>query len=250
VLVFQSIDGLFQLIPGSAPGPPNASAVASGGDSDEGGSWVGLAVDGLQMLLWFGVLQVVLGKLILGTSGATASASSRERTELNVRCFGLLLAHISAFAAKNLFSGVQQLAIFSQAAYTAVLTVPLAAVALSALFWLTNEVRWRYSAADGKVDEEEEEWDEETEESENDVVRPALSHGAIILPSSARPSHLTAPPASFGRWASPSPSSRARPCASGSAARCRTSRASPTPRPPRRTSHCSPSPRCLPAPAR
>ena len=164
VLIFQTINGA---INGLLAYPESNAAILIGA---------------AQMVLWFIVLQVALGLLILGRRNrvhATVAERTKaaERMELNIRCFGLLLAHTSAFAAKEFFSEqIQQRAFFAKNIYTSILVVPIALATLWLLFWLTNFVRERISKADdGAMDQFELRWDEETEEAENDVVGIAVS---------------------------------------------------------------------------
>lgn len=146
-----------------------------------------LLVDMIHMLLWFTMMQLALAHF----SGAAGpgqidsaifeKASKRkqeemvEEAEVNMKCYAVLLAHLTGFAAINAFGTVQQL-FFASSPLTAYLAVPVAFVAVVALQRVTDNIRERVMLGDdGEKDEFEKLWDEETEEAENDVMGLVIS---------------------------------------------------------------------------
>mmetsp|Transcript_74612 Transcript_74612/g.139311 ORF Transcript_74612/g.139311 Transcript_74612/m.139311 type:complete len:588 (-) Transcript_74612:149-1912(-) len=149
--------------------------------------------DMMHMLFWFLVLQGTLA-WVSGAVGSTFAVSELEEMdkldeakvkkhekeesmrERNMKCFGILLAHISGFAAINAFGSMQQMYPFNNSAWLSFLAIPIAAVALFVLFHGMNKLRTKVSHGDdGEIDEAEKVWDEETEEAENDVFGLAVS---------------------------------------------------------------------------
>mmetsp|Transcript_7849 Transcript_7849/g.17235 ORF Transcript_7849/g.17235 Transcript_7849/m.17235 type:complete len:587 (-) Transcript_7849:256-2016(-) len=150
-----------------------------------------VAFDMTHMLFWFVVLQATLA-WVTGAVGETfAVEKPKEEASLeakfehdkmemfqerNIKCFGILLAHISGFAAINAFGSMQQLHFFKSNAFLSFLAVPIAVGVLWAIFHLMNTLRTKVSHGDdGSIDEAEEKWDEETEEAEDDVFGLAVS---------------------------------------------------------------------------
>jgi len=94
-------------------------------------------------------------------------------------CFAVLLAHITGFATINAFGTLQQ-KYFSASPFVAFLAVPLAFFGQGVIQRITDTIRENISMGDdGKKDEFEKKWDEETEEAENDVMGLTLSFLAI-----------------------------------------------------------------------
>lgn len=105
---------------------------------------------------------------------------AKEPIELDTKSWAILLGHIGGFAAINAFGNMQQVAAewkwtLGQVAAWALGVAAFAFLALVLFFLVTNLIREKVSGLDGKVDEWEELWDEETEETENDVIALAVS---------------------------------------------------------------------------
>merc|ERR1719399_1178363 len=99
-----------------------------------------------------------------------------NKIEVNLKCWGVLLAHMSGFASINAWGSVQQTAFFSSSPWKSFLVVPLGYITNLPILFVTNYVRERISeAGDGDTDELEKKWDEEVEEAENDVTALGLS---------------------------------------------------------------------------
>lgn len=131
-------------------------------------------IDIAHMLFWFAVMQIALA-YISGAIGKTQPTDANEM-ECDLKCFAVLLAHITGFAANNAFGTVQHLEFFSSSPLRAFLVLPVAALSLTLLMHITDTFREKVSLGDdGVVDKYEMLWDEETEESENDVIGLALS---------------------------------------------------------------------------
>mmetsp|Transcript_43333 Transcript_43333/g.99861 ORF Transcript_43333/g.99861 Transcript_43333/m.99861 type:complete len:589 (+) Transcript_43333:96-1862(+) len=149
--------------------------------------------DMCHMLFWFLTLQATLAWLsgAVGTTWAVKELSPADELdeakvkkyekeeslrERNMKCFGILLAHISGFAAINAFGSMQQMFPFSSNAWLSFLAIPIAVLVLYILFHSMNIIRTKVSHGDdGEIDETEKLWDEETEEAENDVFGLAVS---------------------------------------------------------------------------
>lgn len=148
----------------------------------------------VQMLAWFLVMQVVTAQV----SGAMpwcketpkveeAKPEEREeiaavwaRRKLGCACWAGLCTHITAFAAINTWSRIQQGAFFRTNFWSAILVVPIAFVAISLLYEGAEWVRWLIAmAGDGEISASEELWDEESEEAENDVMAMTLSFTTV-----------------------------------------------------------------------
>jgi len=148
-----------------------------------------LLVDILHSLFWFAMMQLALGWLSRATGPWQVEPEDMEvlekdpekmeevveDVEIKLSCFAVLLAHITGFATINAF-GTVQLKYFSASPLTSFLAVPLAFFGQLVLQRVTDNIRERISRGDdGKVDEFEKKWDEETEEAENDVMGLTLS---------------------------------------------------------------------------
>eukprot|EP00929_Paragymnodinium_shiwhaense_P012897 TRINITY_DN120775_c0_g1_i1.p1 TRINITY_DN120775_c0_g1~~TRINITY_DN120775_c0_g1_i1.p1 ORF type:complete len:1004 (-),score=263.48 TRINITY_DN120775_c0_g1_i1:244-3255(-) len=111
-----------------------------------------------------------------GGSDSEESKEDEERRELNVKCFSMLLAHMTGFAAINAMGDIQHSAFFSQSPLHAFMVLPVVFCVMFGLFQGTNVFRKRIALGDdGEVDEFEELWNEQTEDAENDVLGLVLS---------------------------------------------------------------------------
>jgi len=129
-------------------------------------------VDFGHMMIWYTSTQLALA-YISGAIGA--KPTNLADMECNMKCFAVLLAHITGFASINAFASVQQLDFFSQSPLHAFAVVPLAAVFQLTLQRITDTIRTKLALSDGDMDEFEQGWDEETEEAENDVMGLVIS---------------------------------------------------------------------------
>eukprot|EP00446_Apocalathium_sp_SHHI-4_P093403 CAMPEP_0177446428 /NCGR_PEP_ID=MMETSP0369-20130122/7071_1 /TAXON_ID=447022 ORGANISM="Scrippsiella hangoei-like, Strain SHHI-4" /NCGR_SAMPLE_ID=MMETSP0369 /ASSEMBLY_ACC=CAM_ASM_000364 /LENGTH=437 /DNA_ID=CAMNT_0018918637 /DNA_START=20 /DNA_END=1333 /DNA_ORIENTATION=- len=135
-----------------------------------------LIVTLVHMLAWFFSLQVVLAVItgVLPVSGFDPKKDDLKVMEARMKTFAILLGHITGFAAINFFATVQQ-----QVPRTFISTFLVAPVAWAFLYLMgraTDAVRERVVLMnDGKKDEVEALWDEEAEETEDDVVGLATS---------------------------------------------------------------------------
>lgn len=131
-------------------------------------------VDFCQLVFWLTVMQFVLAV----TSGAVElvwKPENIEQAEILVQSWAVLFAHISGFASVNGWGSIQQNAL-RWSCWTSVLVVPLGLVGLFSMYKVFDIIRNKISLGDdGEVDEFEECWDKETEESENDVAGLCLS---------------------------------------------------------------------------
>jgi len=127
----------------------------------------------VQLITWLGLLQLVLAK----TSGAIDKhPKSLRAVELDMKCWAVLFAHLTGFSSINAWGSIQQTGYFSASPSSSLLVLPLQLVGLFAVFHILDGIRWRIANSDdGEVDEYEEAWDEEAEESENDVAGLSLS---------------------------------------------------------------------------
>lgn len=126
-------------------------------------------IDMTQLLFWLCMMNGVLAM----TSGAVEACwvpKSVEDVEIPVKSFAVLFAHIAGFAAINGWGSLQQNWLRTTPLIST-LIVPIALVGLFALYRQMDNIRNYVSMGDdGEVDEFEEKWDDETEESENDVA--------------------------------------------------------------------------------
>lgn len=143
----------------------------------EGGSetWE-VCIDIAQLLFWLSSMQLMLAI----TSGAInelwgGASPHMNVVEVNVKSLAKLLAHVTGFSAINAFGSVQQ-TYFNSSPMCAVIIVPIGFAVLFVAFHFFDIIREKVSLSDdGGVDEYELKWDEETEESENDVAGLSLS---------------------------------------------------------------------------
>jgi hypothetical protein len=172
------------------------------GDATKGA----LLVDMLHMLVWFGIMQMLLACM----SGAVTFPGcsdldeklkvtekemeqleetdgelfeeveeAKEGKEGNMKCYAVLCAHITGFAANNAF-GTLQAVYFSSSPYAAALTPVVALFSMLCLQRLMDNIRESVSKGDdNKTDVFEALWDEECEEAENDVMGLALSFTTV-----------------------------------------------------------------------
>jgi len=142
----------------------------------EGHSWQFKLIAGMvHMLCWFVMLQLALA-YISGAIGSTAE--EREKTDLKkmrlmLKSWAVLLGHITGFAAINAFAVLQQ--DVPRHPLSTFLVAPIAWGFVILLGHATDFYREKLNAGDGKVDACEEAWDEETEETEDDVVGLVVS---------------------------------------------------------------------------
>lgn len=171
VLLFQSFQGALEkyVLDGAPP-------------------WVNILANFAHRFWWHFVLQfslALISKSIFHTDAQREAIISnmsergqdvKENIEINMRCWGTLLAHITGFASINAWGSVQQTAFFSQSWYMSWLVVPCACIFNIPILYCTNWMRETISmGGDGKQDELEKMWDEEVEEAENDVIALGLS---------------------------------------------------------------------------
>lgn len=160
---------------------------------EEASHWIKLVVGFTQLLVWFSILQAALAFITgavtmpcfrghaapahTGPEGEDprAEKEAHERMHLNLKCWAVLLGHITGFACINAFSEVQQM--FGKGSLLiSFLTVPVAFLPIRGFLWMTDAARLKIAMADdGEEDEHEKLWDEETEETEDDVIGLAIS---------------------------------------------------------------------------
>lgn len=139
-----------------------------------------IAVDFAQMLAWVGAMRLVLWYVARRARIESERGESKERHvehHLDIKCWGMLFAHIAGFAAINCFGDLQQNQFFSQSPVHAFMIVPLTAICLSVLFWCLDAIghglrRRRLLALGRRFFELME---EEAEEAENDMMALSIS---------------------------------------------------------------------------
>lgn len=226
VLLFQAFDGMLNYLVIGLEGMEEAEK--------KGPGLVQIFLGFAHMLFWFMMLQFTLalisGALRSGTkdeeqeieAGRIASQEEQEEKEdreraeemvmeVNMKCFAILLGHITGFASISAFGNLQQMLVAEHGLFPGNffigIMVPLGAWVYTRILGLiTDHFRDRVSKGDdGKVDEAEMLWDEETEETEDDVVGLCISflliqiirfHIGGILPNSegeeeGEPKHKT-----------------------------------------------------------
>mmetsp|Transcript_56235 Transcript_56235/g.108514 ORF Transcript_56235/g.108514 Transcript_56235/m.108514 type:complete len:594 (+) Transcript_56235:103-1884(+) len=92
-----------------------------------------------------------------------------------LKAFGTLSAHITGFAGMEAFFSIQKLDSFSASWPQGIPVVFVFLVVSVALFFAFDKLRELISQSDGKEDEGDIAWDEQCEETENDVVALGLS---------------------------------------------------------------------------
>jgi len=142
------------------------------------------ALDLGHFLFWYVSLQVSLCKLSGAVGGVDAikhlpfleQEQDKDRREVNLKCWSVLLAHLTGFASINAWGTVQHLPYFSSSPGRSFLSVPIALVGQVCLQRITDFFRERISLdGDGFKDLYERMWDEEAEEAENDVMGLTIS---------------------------------------------------------------------------
>jgi len=143
----------------------------------EGGSEIWeVCIDIAQMLFWLSCMQLMLAI----TSGAInelwgGHSPPMREVEVNVKSLAKLLSHITGFSAINAFGSVQQ-TYLSRSPMFALIIVPIGLTCLFVMYHGYDIVREKVSLSDdNEIDEYELKWDEETEDSENDVAGLSLS---------------------------------------------------------------------------
>jgi len=147
-----------------------------------------VAVELCFMFFWFVVLQLVTGIMAGAFSTRTDMVEhqvellkkqhkiefkTHQIRELNIRCFSQMLAHMTGFAAIRGFGALMQMDQFNKCP---ILVLPIALIALVALFQGSDLIREWIAVRDGSgKDAEEMMWDEGAEEAENDVIALTLS---------------------------------------------------------------------------
>jgi len=133
---------------------------------------VELFVSMAHFLAWFLFLQLVLGFLSGCRQGGQhkheCTEEEKEATELNLKTGGILLGHLTGFAAINAFGVLQQ-----QLPHTFLVSLLCSPFAWMSVFFLgrvTQAIRTKVAMRDGKEDECEKSWNEEAAETENDVI--------------------------------------------------------------------------------
>jgi len=149
-------------------------------------------IDILQMFCWFGILQLMLGYF----SGAFGEHWHKPKTlsemQTNMKTFAVLLGHITGFSAINAWGTLQQIMFYDVttggegikdsghvglhgSTLRAALVIPIAYVAMSVVYTLTEGVRMKVSKQDNDISEYEMYWMTETEDTENDVTGLTIS---------------------------------------------------------------------------
>jgi len=137
-----------------------------------------LLVGIVHMLVWFVVLQLLLAFI----SGAVACSSCLQflfpegeaSKKLNLKCWAVLLGHITGFATINAFALLQQQV--PRNLCSTFVVAPMAWLLVFLIGRVTNQVREAVALGDDGVEDiSEKMWDEETEETEDDVVGLAVS---------------------------------------------------------------------------
>lgn len=139
----------------------------------------------LHRMLWHVALQVTLARICRVNAEASARAflmrnpDSIKELEVDLKCWGLLLAHINGFASINFWGSVQHLPFFSQNAFCSAITILLSVGFQWFLLLVTDWVREGTVGTDGRKDKLEALWDESAEETENDVM--ALTQSFLLV---------------------------------------------------------------------
>eukprot|EP00405_Crypthecodinium_cohnii_P014542 CAMPEP_0206444642 /NCGR_PEP_ID=MMETSP0324_2-20121206/15028_1 /ASSEMBLY_ACC=CAM_ASM_000836 /TAXON_ID=2866 /ORGANISM="Crypthecodinium cohnii, Strain Seligo" /LENGTH=548 /DNA_ID=CAMNT_0053912693 /DNA_START=189 /DNA_END=1835 /DNA_ORIENTATION=+ len=124
-------------------------------------------------LVWYCLLQYTLA-FFSGALHKNVSENDFERAECQLKCYAILLGHITGFAAINAFGNIQQMVSSSPAAAFAM--VPISWLIIFMITQVADRIRDSYARGDdGIVDKFETLWDEVTEETEDDVIGLAVS---------------------------------------------------------------------------
>jgi len=115
-----------------------------------------------------------------------AVASGMDKFEENIKSYGILLAHISGFAAVNAWGTLQQIVVHHigleqvhEQQIAALGVVFLAAFVMWLVLKVTSRARYRLYMADGETDEFEEKENELAKETEHDVVGITISFSLV-----------------------------------------------------------------------
>jgi hypothetical protein len=132
------------------------------------------------MLLWFLLMQGSLA-IISGAVGSTDVESwtpkKKDDVDANLKCFAVLIAHITGFASVNAWGFLQQSDTFSANPLTSLAVLPLAMLGQVILQRIFDKVREKVAMGDdGEWDAAEEMWHEGTEEAEDDVMALCCSN--------------------------------------------------------------------------
>lgn len=148
---------------------------------DDASSMKTFIVGVIHFLIWFVVFQLVLGKL----SGALWEDTEYEELEdtdnrqrLLTRCWGVLFGHLAGFASISAWAALQQMMAGwggsgSLGHLYATVAIAISVAVLCLMIGLSK--MFRAAVAGEKVDEDEQRWLEESEETENDVVSLTVS---------------------------------------------------------------------------
>jgi len=153
----------------------------------EENSGIQLFVGIVHFMVWYVLLQVLLAAIVgaidavpfweLFCKDETAKnalpSEVEQKTKLMLECWAVLMGHITAFAAINMFGIIQQM--MSKWIWLSALAVPLAWVLMEMLFALAVFLRQREIAKDNKKDEREKLWIHHTKETEDDVIGLCIS---------------------------------------------------------------------------
>jgi len=137
-----------------------------------------MVFDFFHMLTWFVILQVALAKMC-GIIGGVVSTA--EKVEVNCKCWGTLLGHITGFAGINAFGALQNIylkesILFFPGQIVSFLALPIAIVTMSGILKATDKVREHVAKSDGTdKDWFERLWDKEAEETEAEVFGLVIS---------------------------------------------------------------------------
>lgn len=125
----------------------------------------------LHMLCWLALLQLTLASFTGVLGPRIYKPTSKKKTTMNVKCWSVLLAHITGFASLNAWGTLQQAAFFKQLPGMELMVVPIAVCFLLVIQRITDVIReWVSLRGDQHKDKYELMWDENVEEAENDVM--------------------------------------------------------------------------------
>lgn len=167
--------------------------------------WQQVGVAMLQLLLWFAMLQLVLGYQsgAVGENGkvsqrraalesAQMSSSPNERLQhfrlaerlmhdiqLDTHAAAVLMGHVTGFAAVNAWGFLQQAV--PRTFWCCAAVPPLSFLGISWVYKATRYVRHKKTFADGEEDEYEVVWGEHVAETEDEVISLAVSFLAVQM---------------------------------------------------------------------
>lgn len=118
---------------------------------------------------------------------------------------GTLFAHIAGFAAMFGFAGLQMVTPFKGGLFGAASVVVLAGVVIVVLTMAASKIREGVAKADGVIDRFEERWEEQVEETENDVLSLCLGFTIMqvvrfAIAGKLPPPEPEEPPKSIEQW--------------------------------------------------